>query len=155
MNMVFVMCFHHLWKFPGHFQNISGKFPRNFQDMSGTFPGNFCQISRNFPRDCLGNVQDIPGESPGNFLTPYPYGISQLLVYLLFEFGHILTRFGQMFTRLWPDFDQIWARFFKRNAVFSPTGTEKIQCAVLQGRRTTVLQYYWDGKLQCTVLLDY
>ena len=61
--------------------------------------------------------------------------------------------FGQILTRFWPDFDQILARFFRRNTVYSPTGTEKYSFTVLQGRRNTVLQYYWDGKIQCTVLL--
>ena len=85
-----------------------------------------------------------------------PWFLARFLIRILARF---LTRFwpdfGQILARFWPDFGQIWARFFRRNTVYSPTGTEKYSFTVLQGRRNTILQYYWGRKIQCTVLLYY
>ena len=58
------------------------------------------------------------------------------------------ARFDQILARFWSDFGQILTRFFRRNTVYSPTGTEKYCFTVLQGRRNTVLQYYRDGEIQ-------
>ena len=73
-----------------------------------------------------------------------------LTVFHSYVFACLFLKFGcqmfyQMWTRYGPDVDQMLARCCRRNTVYSPTGTEKYSFTILQGRRHTVLNNYWDG----------
>ena len=62
----------------------------------------------------------------------------------MFESAAFRSRLTQVFGQIGPGF---LARVFgTENTVYSSTGTETCSFTVLQGRETTVLQYYWCGK---------
>ena len=69
-----------------------------------------------------------------------------LIFFVRCELDFLPVFFGQFF-------DQILARFFvqKYRAQFFWDG--EVQCVVLLGRRNTALQHSCDRKIQCTVLL--
>ena len=85
---------------------------------------------------------------PSFFLTP------QLLISYFLKLPCTLkslsSLLGDFFRDFWPGFlalDQ------NGDGTDGRDGRTEYSFTVLLGRRNTVLQYYWDGEIQCTVLL--